>query len=657
MKSPFHTPAVSEGRFQNLVRQFPIGIAVLSLPGYRVEEANEFYCDFVLCQLEEIRGRSIFDILPADQRPTRQLLDEVRRTGTPFSLYEYPHFSPAGGKRKPRYLTLTYQPYREADGAITGVMMLVQDVTEQVVARRAAEDSEQRFRNLVEEATVPTSVFCGPDMRIRYVNEAMLHIIGRDRSIVGKTLREALPELERQPFFELLDRVYTTGETYLGKEDRADMMVNGKLQTLYINHSYKALRDREGAIYGILNMAVDVTERVMARKQVEESEKTLRNTILRAPVALCIFRGPSFVVEIANHRMVELWGRQAAEVLHRPVFSAIPEAWSRDYEALLAGVLATGKPFNADELPVILVREGAPQTVFINVACEPLYDSDGAVSGIMAVASEVTDLVVTRKKIEELVGKRTRELEEANKNLQRSNAELEEFAYITSHDLQEPLRKLTIFAHMLESNLAEKEPQAREYIEKIVNASLRMRHLIRDVLAYSLLSQQAPAFESVGLAELLLQLKTEFEGFLRQQEATLEAAPLPRVEAIRFQMQQLFSHLLGNALKFTRKGEKPRIFITVEPFGDEEARVHALPPGLRYFHLVFRDNGIGFDPRDAELIFDIFRRLHDPKEYGGTGIGLALCKKIVRNHQGAIWAEAEKGKGAAFHVVLPERQP
>ena len=210
------------------------------------------------------------------------------------------------------------------------------------------------------------------------------------------------------------------------------------------------IQDEQSNPIKLIGIAQDITDAVLAQKKIEDSEKSIRTMILQAPVAMCIFRGPSFLLRIANPKMIELWGKEPGEVLDKPIFEGLPETKDQGLEALLQHVYATGETFTAFERPVLLPRNGRTETIYVDFVYEPLTAGDDDTKDILAVAIDVTNQVIARRKIEEVVSERTRELAEANEQLQKSNAELSQFAYIASHDLQEPIRKIATYAGLLD---------------------------------------------------------------------------------------------------------------------------------------------------------------------------------------------------------------
>ena len=250
------------------------------------------------------------------------------------------------------------------------------------------------------------------------------------------------------------------------------------------------------------------------------------------------------------------------------------------------------------------------------------------------------------------------QLIQANNDLSRSNQDLSEYAYVASHDLQEPLRKIRIFSDMLlgSTQIVAKD---RFLASKINSAAERMNVMIRDLLNYSKVLKSDIVFETVDLSEIAKAVLSDFEVSIQETRAEITIGKLPLIDAVKLQMNQLFYNLLGNALKFTAPGQAPVIEISVNDLSNKDVRryIRKPDPAVQYLLIRFADHGIGFDIKDAEQIFEVFKRLYTRETYQGSGIGLALCRRIVLNHGGGLFAESEPGKGSTFNIILPKEHP
>lgn len=544
-------------------------------------------------------------------------------------------------------------PVRNNEGIIYKWFGTNTDITAQIQFEETLKESEERFRTMAEGTDILISVGDETSHAI-YFNKAWSDFTGRP--------------MENLLEFGWVDLVHPEDrDRYVSiylKAFEKKKYFSGEFRILHVNGAYRWLLAsgpprfrKNGSFAGYISSCVDITERKNAEKLIQENEQNLRNTILQAPVAMCILRGPNYIVELANDRMIELWGKTAEDVLNKPIFESLPEAKEQGFDALLDGVYATGNTFTAQSVPVSLSRHGKIEIVYVNFVYEAYREADGFVSGILAVAIDVTAQVIARQKIEEVVTERTKELEHANNDLQKSNAELAQFAFIASHDLQEPLRKITTFSQMLEHSMGNKlDEPSKSYLSKINSSSSRMISLIRDVLTYSELVKENEVFIDVNLNEIVNNIQTDYELLMEQKGASIIIDDLPTIQAIPLQMSQLFGNIVGNALKFSRKDVQPVIRITSEKLSTEELDQTSLEKNLTYCKIKFSDNGIGFKNEYAEQIFNIFQRLHRRAEYEGTGIGLAMCKKIALNHKGDLNAWGSSECGAVFNFIVPFQQ-
>jgi PAS domain S-box-containing protein len=650
------------------------------------------------------------------------------------------------------------------------------DVTEQKLAIKKLEESEQRFRILITETPeVGSGLYIGRELRIQYVNDVMIKFWGKDSSVINKTFREALPDLEGQPFFDQLDKVYTTGVAFTGKEVKASFFENGKIRSSYYNYTYKALRNSGGEIYGVHHMAVDVTEQVLNKQKYIASEKRFRHLLMQAPFGICILKGKNFIVEFSNDIFLQMVDRKHEEYVGKPLWEGLPEIKDQIFNKLLREVLRTGTTFHGKEYKVKIKRHGIIETVYVDFTYEPLKNEEGETDTILVLAIDVTDKVLGRTEVEKSrdnfnaileslpqmawtadsngnlvfiteqyydytghianaalgngwtkalspeeadgfiakwhhavkkgeffeaearlkkfngenrwhlvravpildnnnnislwVGTSTdihdqklfseeleKKIKERTKELEWSNNELEQFAYVSSHDMQEPLRKITIFTDLLRKSLGEIPEKPQTYLQKISDSSSRMLNLIKDVLEFSRLTKSERIYVPVDLEEVLKNVVNDFDLLIEQKNAKIDIGPLTTIDAIPLQINQLFHNLLSNSLKFLSPDRKLSISVRMQHMNSEEVAQHGdLNPNLTYIQIAWEDNGIGFAEKYADKIFVIFQRLNERESYTGTGIGLALCKKIITNHHGEISVKSEIDKGSTFYIILPAK--
>ncbi len=647
----------SEAKLRTIVANAPAAIALFTSRELIIESPNQTFID-VAGKGPDIVGKRLVDAVPElKDQPFLQMLDDVFNTGKTIQTHGSLIKIIQHGKEVEKYYDFTYTPIFDSEGKVYAILDIAIDVTVQVLNRRKLEQSEEEIRSLVESAPFPIGVYVGREMKIQLANQVMLDVWGKGNDVIGKLYSEILPELDNQQIFGQLDAVYMTGIPFHAKNQRVDIVVDGRLQSFYFNYSFTPVYDSVGNIYGVMNTAAEVTDLNLAMQRVEQSEQNLRSMILQAPVAMCIFRGPQHVIDVANDFMIEIWGNPKDDVMNKPVFEAMPYFQNQGLEQLLNDVYITGKKFKSDEHPVEILRNGKTETAYLNFVYEPYRESCGKIIGIFAVCIDVTLQVLARRKIEHIVTARTKELASANDKLQKSNAELAQFAYIASHDLQEPLRKISMFTQLLEGRIgAGLDAQSQTQLSKISNSAIRMNTLIKDVLNYSELIKETEEFEYVDLNQVIEQGLLDFELLIEQKQASVNYQQLPVIEAIPLQMAQLFGNLISNSLKFTRPDVKPVISISSFLLNTEEKKNAALEAGAEYYKITFRDNGIGLKPEHTEQIFNIFQRLHRKSDYEGTGIGLAMCKKIALNHHGDLTATDSTEAGAVFHVILPAKQ-
>jgi PAS domain S-box-containing protein len=412
------------------------------------------------------------------------------------------------------------------------------------------------------------------------------------------------------------------------------------------------IHEDDGTFLGFISSTLDITDRVTAIADMADSDQTLLSMVLHAPIGICLLDAKTLVSEIVNESFIEVAGKSYDEIFGKYYWEPFAEA-KEYYAEALDRVVADGVPFYANEVALMLLRHGKEENIYVTFVYSPLFDLNGNVNKVVVWVLENTVQVNERQRVEHLINLRTQDLAELNEQLKESNANLAQFAHVTSHDLQEPLRKIAMFASRLQEFMHDPYDRNGTYfLNKIQESASRMQRLIIDILSYSELTKE-PEFVPIDLNDVLAEVEVDLELVFREIQAVINHKTLPVIEGIPIQLRQLFYNVINNSLKFARKDIPPVINISssVCKYPDFDSPI--LNRNLKYHKIRISDNGIGIDPKYTQSIFEIFNRLHDKSAYSGTGIGLAMCKKILLNHHGDITAESPGQSGAIFNIYLP----
>jgi signal transduction histidine kinase len=281
-----------------------------------------------------------------------------------------------------------------------------------------------------------------------------------------------------------------------------------------------------------------------------------------------------------------------------------------------------------------------------------LYEQQRELKGIKELLSK--EIIIRKEAQDNLeikIAERTKELVLKNEELEMKNHELQQFSWVVSHDLNEPIRKIQIFIKIIKELYLADDAKAVDYVNRTIKSAERMQTLITDLLAYSRLSSQVKP-EVTDLNVVLQEVLSDFDYLIERKNATIKSNELPTIDSIPSQLRQVFQNLIGNALKFSGNSQHPLIEITSEIISDKSFDSPTSPEG-KFCRITVKDNGIGFDEIYLDRIFIIFQSLNDRQSYEGTGIGLAIAKKIIEKHNGLITAKSQVGQGASFIIILP----
>ncbi len=426
----------SQQYLRSLIGNAPMGICVIGSDPIHIEEVND---EFLRLLGLSVRGPEVL----ARVQSLLTDLESYLADGVPQYLKEVSHEQLVANKVRMGCIDVMISPYRNRSGQTSGITVMAIDVTERVEAHQelfqvneelaAANEElassneelqainedldlaqrnlgtsleqlgerEQQIRQMVGSAPFPIALYVGREMRIVEANEAIIKVWGKGNEVIGKTYHQLLPELEDQSVYDQLTSVYDTGVPFHARNQQIDLVIHGQLQTFYFNYSFTPLLDISGKVYGVMNTAADVTDLVMAMKSVQQGEENFRNIILQAPVAMCLLEGPRHKIKIANKAMLDIWGRAEEQVMELPVFEALPDARSQGLEEAMNSVYQTGTPFYATEQPISLLRHGKSEVVYQNFVYQPYRDGGGKILGVLAISVNVTEMVASRKKVED----------------------------------------------------------------------------------------------------------------------------------------------------------------------------------------------------------------------------------------------------------------
>ncbi|WP_460961485.1 PAS domain S-box protein [Spirosoma litoris] len=564
---------------------------------------------------------------------------------------------------------------------------VMRDRRPELIAQRALEESELFSRNVFHHSPVAKVVFVGEPMEIRMVNEKMLALLGRDETIIGKPFREALPELLTTPIAQLLGQVFATGETHYQPEVRIQLGNAEQPRWGYYDYIFKALHNTAGEVYGVIVTASDITSQVVARQKVEEAEEALQAAIELAQLGTWQMDLTTGIIDYSPRLRIWYGLDPDGPITREASMAAIRESDKARIQEAIAKAMVPGST-GLYEIEYTVEASHTIQERILRAQGKAFFNEAGKVYRFNGTVQDVTAQRHLQLALEQQVQQRTEELEaineelaanneelttaseevmlanrrleESNFLLTRSNQNLEQFAYIASHDLQEPLRKVQQFGDLLIDRYGNQLGEGRAHLERMQLAASRMSQLIKDLLAFSRISTKLASTNPVSLNHIIERVLDSLAVSIEETGTHIVIEKLPSVPGDGLQLEQLFQNLLSNAIKFSRTkqadgGQRPQIVVRTQ-----QIQASQLPPFLKptrfaetYQCIEVVDNGIGFDEKYIDRIFQVFQRLHGKDEFAGTGIGLAICQKVVTNHGGVITAKSRPGQGATFSVYLP----
>ncbi|MEO6329997.1 MAG: PAS domain S-box protein, partial [Ginsengibacter sp.] len=574
----------------------------------------------------EMIGKTDFDFLPAEI--AKQCFAEeqhIIQSGIPLINHEEHMHDKITGKS--RWSLSTKFPLRNNSGDMIGLIGINHDITKRKIAERELEEANRELTILFNSID---EIFFSVDM----VTFKVIQISDTCEKLYGYTQAEFFSN------YELWFQIIHPEDKYI-IENENEMMRRGEL----ISNQYRIIRkdnnirwvetkitptlNKEGKLIRVDGLTRDITDRKNAEAELNNSEERYRKIVETSQEGIWMVDENNKTVFV-NKKMCEMFEYSQEHMMGKEIFYFMEDDWKQKGSDAMSLIVA-GKGGKMEFR--FITKSGL--YLWTNLSVNAVFNDAGIYKGALAMVTDITK----RKNDEELLQKSQLTLEKKNLELEQKNKELEQFAYVASHDLQEPLRTITSFVQIFKQQYSGKlDSKSDKYLKYIVQASDRMRVLIKDLLDFSRIGHNKD-IEQVDSAQILHDVMADINKIIQDSHADISAEHLPVINGYTTELKQLFKNLVLNAIKFRKQNVPLKINITARRKND-------------HWQFAVTDNGIGIDEQHYDRIFVIFQRLHTRSEYQGSGIGLSHCKKIVELHHGKIWVQSTPGEGSTFYFTI-----
>ena len=608
----FLESTISLESLTSLFSQAPVGLAILMGEKHVIANANAQVLEY-WGKGDHVIGLPVVEALPEiAKQEFPGVLKEVFETGKTIKGYKVKALLEKDGIMLTYYFDFIYSPVRSEKGII-GVSVVAINVTDQVLSEQKLKESELRFKEILEISDYAAAIYTGEDLTIEFANEQMIKTWGKTSAVIGQKLDEALPELEGQPFFDLLKNVFRTGEPYQSAEQKADLVIDGILKRQYFNFAYRAIRNLEGEIDAVLNVAINVTANVESRVEAQKNAKEYRD-LAEAMPHIVWTTDEKNDIQYFNENMLEFLNVEKesvidfdfSEIIHPDDFLNLKRVWKK---------AAVEK--HLFELEFRLFDTVRDKYIWFLNRATPILDEDGNIKQWIGTSTNIDEFKILA-------------------------AQKDTFLGIASHELKTPLTSLKLYAQVLERMLRKTgDEKNADFAKKMDVQIIKLTSLIGDLLdvtkinAGKIYLNELPFdFEKLAIETLEdEQMSTDFK-------IELQSENVGMVFADRDRVSQVITNFISNALKYSPNAEK--IIVKVEKMGND-------------VQFSVQDFGIGMPEDKKDKVFEQYYRVSGDEQstFSGLGLGLFISAQIVERSKGKIWVNTILGKGSTFYFSLP----